>query len=49
MALISKNNQRPDLNLLGALEEKYIELTKKELGDFIKRFLRYAAPSFEKL
>ena len=49
MALISKNNQRPDLNLLGVLEEKYIELTKQELGDFIEQFLRYAAPSFENL
>ena len=49
MALISQNNHAFGLNLLGALEEKYIDLTKKELGDFIKWFLRYTAPNFEKL
>ena len=45
---LSKKNHAFGLNLLGALEEKYIDLTKKELGDFIKCFLRYTAPNFEK-
>ena len=47
MALISKNNQTFGLNLLGDLEETLLERTKKELRDFIKRFLRYTTSRFE--